>query len=359
MKKIGFLLQSMHHLKYWIPLINKLNKLNYKSILYFSKGSYKSSNDNQDPFLHTKLLSNLSENNDFELKNRNELNNEISLLITSEGPKNIPASKNYKVITFQYCTNYLFVIHKFINEVDYYVFESNKNTIINEHYNTYNSIMDSIIKNDKKNKFLGSPKFFYDGFNKKEIITKYGLNINEKYIFFFLPVAKNLNLSYNNIPEKFFNQLNLIIDYFISKEYKIILKTRNKTTYKNTEIDNKKHTYYFEDIFFYPSTSLELIYISDIVMNFNSSGSIEALYLEKPILNYEYSKNHRHVDFNNMLTERCQSFKCFNDVSKLNENFNNIISQDNNKIIKDFKEIYFVKNSEKKLLEFIIEQINN
>lgn len=357
MKIIGFLIESMHLLKYWIPFIIELNKFDVKSIIYMEKKGKKTSNDNQNPLLHKNFLKELSNKYNFELKYKNEIDNEISVLITTEG--SAVKKKNFKWIIFQYCTNCFYHAHNSIDNVDYYVFESNKNTILNNHYKQkYTSFLNSMKKNEHKTKFLGSPKFFYDNFNKQDILTKYNLNKNEKYIFFFLPVAKNLNLKYNDIPSRFYNQINQIMDYFISKQYKIILKTRNKTSYKNTKIYNKKHTYYFEDISFFPSISLELIYVSDFIMNFNSSGSIEGLYYEKPILNYEYSKNHRHIYFNDILIENCKSFINFNDLSKLDENFNKIISQDNKTIIKEFNKKYFIENSKKKLIEFIIEQTN-
>ena len=67
-------------------------------------------------------------------------------------------------------------------------------------YDIYNNYVNKIIYiskyyctdlNNKKNLFLGSPKYDYINFNKENIYNKYNLESNKKYIIIYYPKNRN------------------------------------------------------------------------------------------------------------------------------------------------------------------------
>ena len=118
--------------------------------------------------------------------------------------------------------------------------------------------------------------------------------------------------------------MDLIYNCIRNKGYNIIVKARGKEPAR----ENHKGDYYFQDYSWHPHTTMELTKISDLVINFGSSGIKEFVMLETPIINfnikpkekikhtveflydYNYCVNHernffsRDVDHNNILLDK-------------------------------------------------------
>jgi len=122
---------------------------------------------------------------------------------------------------------------------------------------------------DAKSLFLGSPK--YDVIlNRNEIFKKYNLNESDKYVFMPLPRARD----YNNID------VNNLCSLIQKMGFKIITKTRGKD---NCSANSDLH---LVDFSWYPHDSMELISISDFVVNFDSTSIKECIKLKKKVLNF-------------------------------------------------------------------------
>lgn len=313
--KIVFILKSMHHIKYWIPLIEKFGD-KYDCCIYLIKGAQKGKNDNQNPTLIPNItyLKELQNKYSFEIIDFKNFKNFNGVLITIEGEglKLIDIkNKNFKIVSFTYCLDFHKLYVNYINDIDFCAFGM-KDKYLKILFSEFVSFIEFYKKNEKKNIFLGIP-YFTDKLCKKNIINKYELKEANKFIFIFLPNLKDLNI----------NNLHKIINFFIKKKYHLLLKTRNKHTFP-IEFRNIKNTKYFDDISWTPSLSLELIFISDFVINTGSSGSLEALYLRKPTLNYNIKLRYKDV-LNNYLEKNINHCINFIDLNELDKYYNKIL----------------------------------
>ena len=123
-----------------------------------------------------------------------------------------------------------------------------------------------------KNLYFGSPK--YDIVLKKEqIYEKYGLDSQEKYALLVFP----------RIRDVFKLDLLKLYPLLRSLGYKIIVKTRGKDRVPRREYMGD---HYFEDFSWYPHTTMELIQISNFIVNFDSTTIKECVMLDTPLVNF-------------------------------------------------------------------------
>ena len=183
-------------------------------------------------------------------------------------------------------------------------------------------------KLSNKNCYLGLPKFDICD-TKENIYQKFNLKKEEKYCLIIAPRRE----SKSGFPwQKTVSQLR-------EKGYKVIVKSRGKDSYKS--LGNKYYDHYFEDQFWFTHDTIDLLMISDLMINTGSLAIEEAIFTSTPVINFDV-KNHLHLAFlydynfvrniknnqefdfekiiNNLLSERSEyEFeKC------INENFRNI-----------------------------------
>jgi hypothetical protein len=124
-------------------------------------------------------------------------------------------------------------------------------------------------QDDKKSLLLGSPKYDLT-LNKEEVLQKYNLKDEFKYALVLLPRSRDSNLV----------NLNFVYNFLRQKGYKIITKTRGKDNYKgNGDFD-------FIDASWFPHDSMELMKISDLIINFDSTCVKECVMAKKKIINF-------------------------------------------------------------------------
>lgn len=294
---IDFVLSEMTFLRYFAPLSKEFTMCNF---YYDYSGKY---NCPTRPENYAKLEKFCKENN-FGLKPIAELKNSTSnVLILIEGVLADKCSKlkTYKkIISISYQTDFINLYKSYKNKVDNIILPSN---FMKNYYG---------LSKDDKVLGIGSPKYGVR-LNKKEILSKYNLNSKLKYILVVYPKLRDL--------EKI--DMDLLYNCIRSKGYNIIVKARGKEQAR----ENHKGDYYFQDYSWHPHTTMELTKISDLVINFGSSGIKEFVMLEKPIINfnikpkeqikhtveflydYNYCVNHernffsRDVDHNNILLD--------------------------------------------------------
>jgi hypothetical protein len=75
--------------------------------------------------------------------------------------------------------------------------------------------------------------------------------------------------------------------------YKILVKTRGKDPVE----DRFKGDYYFVDNSWHPHTTMELMEISDFVVNFSSTSIKECVILKKPLINIDVKPFKLLLDF--------------------------------------------------------------
>jgi hypothetical protein len=296
---MNFVLSRKNYLPYYIPLIIEGNKHDIKSTIFIRNNIKKFVN----PYENITQLQQLSQKYNFIIKPLEEISNITGFIFVMEGDivgigNNNDNSflynknKNQKLISL--VCNYEFALfyHKYINIVDYVIFPS-------KYYaETYKTL-------SPKNLYLGSPKYSIEITNQN-----FKLPQNNKYCLFFFPKNPTQHKKPNTLyPSK--NDILNIYSYLKKMDYKIIVKTREQDRVEDL---NLRGDYYFEDCL-YPTSSMELISISDFSICFSSSLVEECVFLKKPF-----------IDFKVDLKKDRFKFLYQNDYSrqlKLNINFDN------------------------------------
>ena len=156
-----------------------------------------------------------------------------------------------------------------VNYCDHAIFPSK---FFAEYYNTLSS----------KNLYLGSPKYDVE-LNEKEIYEKYNINENDKCALVIFPRLRD------------FQKINLLKIYHKLHDmgYKVIVKTRGKDPVPR----GLRGDAYFTDYSWHPHTTMELIKISDFIVNFSSTSIKECVLLKKPLINFHIKPFVPQLDF--------------------------------------------------------------
>jgi hypothetical protein len=199
-----------------------------------------------------------------------------------------------------------------VDNASYSVVIEGKNSVINKNtemedrlnyeVNNYNNNCDYIVFPNKlfakninidhdKMLFCGSPKFDTSilKYDRSDILTKYCLNKNKKYILIIYPKLRDQNKV----------DLKKVYKVFKKSGYDLIVKSRFKDEVRD---DQLRGDHYFNDMPPYfnwaPYTSVELMYISDIIVNFDSTAILECCMIKKPVINFRIKPENRvYFDF--------------------------------------------------------------
>jgi len=281
---IVFSIGDCNNIKYYMPIIQhaKKRKITYSFDLNFGWNKWCSISFGNNLSWVKTLMKN---HNIPEFSREKDV---ASVRICNEGrhnPEN--REKDTLIYSLTSLTDYTYTYFKYIDNIDFCVFpstyftkffEDEKHVILGTGGEKTKDIVkktkQSIEDNKDKNLFLGSTKYdCLETFkSKKEICEKYNLNPEFQYVLFMYPRANDLQKTqYSNTLKE-----------YQAKDYKIISKTRRKDPFAKKEdcID-----YYFYDKEFWPSTTLELIQISDKVVNTDSCTVKESVMLETEIVN--------------------------------------------------------------------------
>ena len=167
-------------------------------------------------------------------------------------------------------TDFKFLYKDYIDKIDYCIFP---NKFFLEKYN---------LPSSQKNIFLGSPKYDIN-LNKKDILTKYNLSGKKKCLILF-PRQRDIR----NI------NLEKVIEELKKLDFEICIKARGKEPCPKSISDKVR---YFEDESWHPHTSMELMYVSDLIINTDSTGIKECVMLRKPVLNFKIKPFGNWLDF--------------------------------------------------------------
>lgn len=250
---MNFILKEMTFLRYFMPLIIEGNKRNLKSHVYWApSGKYNC------PRKYLSNLQSLSKEYNFELIEITKPIDREGLVFVVEGVGRDYAQSNKQIkISLAFMTNYMSLWQGYWNEIDFCILPSKY------------FVETSGIPEDKKFLLLGCPKYDVELINQN-ILEKYNLPNDKKYAFVLLPKYRDLKRA----------NLKFIYNFLRGKEYKIITKTRGKDDYPGGGDFN------FKDFSWFPHDSMELMKISDLVVNFDSAAIKECVMLEKKVINF-------------------------------------------------------------------------
>ncbi|MFA7219288.1 MAG: FkbM family methyltransferase, partial [Synergistaceae bacterium] len=305
-RHVNFLLGSMTFLRYFIPITEELNRRGIKSKYFYETRGTKY----ESPPDHMKSLIETAKNYDISLYEVNDISSypsDITFLVEGVG-YNYIAYKTKKV-SLTYQVDFRLLYDKYINDVDIVIFPSK---LFAEYYD----------KVSDKNLYLGSTKYDIN-LDRDKIFNKYGIPSESRVVTLFAP-------SNNEIEKVDVQKINKKLS---DMGYYVIVKSRGKSV-TNVKFHGDM---YLEDFSWHPHTSMELITISDFVVNFDSTTIKESIMLETPIINFDIRGDRRRVpflyegDFCVMLTRNYT-------VDELERASNKVCSQNFSDEFKNFKD---------------------
>jgi hypothetical protein len=284
--KIYFALGEATHLRYLFPLAKQFSLEGGTPVfLPFSKGKYNCIKR------HEKILKKLASSINAEINWLPGFKKTGEIIFCVEGAKGEKGmfasgfiSQNNTIITL---TSQLDFLHNFYVYKDCsqsIIFPSN--FIINHNHPKLS--VDTFEPPNPKNIAIGCPK--YDVvLNKEFICKKYNLSKKPK-VLIILPTPSNLaaaghklyrNKSIRGLSDDEFLKMYRLLN---SLGFEVIIKNRGK-------FDNlSKHLYadkYMLDTDWFPHTTMELVEISDLVINASSSAIKEVVLSRKPVINFD------------------------------------------------------------------------
>lgn len=317
-----FALSEMTYLKFFLPLIIEGNKRNISSTMLVGP-----SHKYNCPYLYKDYLEKLSKTYSFKIKLVEKNTEEKDILFVVEGNLvNLIKSKK-KTISLCCSTDFSVLYESYVDNVDNVIFSSK---FISELYN----------KKNEKNLYLGTPKFDCE-LKKENIFNNYNFNRDKKIVTIFYPRIRDIK----SCP------LEKIVKFLKEMNYQVVLKSRGKDPFIESHklIADK----FFYDTSWHPHTSLELIKVSDLIINFSSTVIEETTFFEKPLINFHIKPFKKPLDF----------LYDFNFVKNLELNFSkedlerSIWDLANNDLKKDFNSasslLLETKTSSKDILDFI------
>lgn len=247
---MNFILRQMSHIRYMIPLIIEGNMRGIKSTIYWqSCGKYNS------PHIYKDVLREFSKTFSFNLINSDSGNLDgITFNVEGDGFERFEIEK---LVILTNMTDFHIRHKMYWDKIDHCIFPSKY----------FASLAGKEF--DPKSLFLGSPKYDIN-LQKDKILKKYNLDKFSKYVFMPLP-------RYRDYRKMDINNLCSLIQ---NMGYKIITKTRGKD---NCTANSDLH---LVDFSWYPHDSMELMSISDFVVNFDSTSIKECIKLRKKVLNF-------------------------------------------------------------------------
>lgn len=258
---MNFILEEMTAFKYFMPLIIEGNKNKIISTVFIGSSSKYTSPQN-----YLKDIKLLSEEYGFQtsLLSSNKING-ITFFVEGVGINKIKGNTVNIILT--YLRDFSVIYKYYIDKANYVILPSK---FFAEHYGTISD----------KNLYLGSPKYDVK-LDIKNIEEKYDIKYGKNALFVF-PL---LELTHKIDIKK-------IYKFLRDMGYMVIVKTRGKAPVPL----NLRGDRYFEDFCWYPHTTMELLKISDIVINFGSTTIKECVMMNKPLINFDI-KPQKHMGF--------------------------------------------------------------
>ena len=234
--------------------------------------------------------------------------------------------KNKRIISLVEQDEPTFLYKKYIDDVDNVIFP---NKFLAEWFDTTTN----------KNLYLGSPKYDVD-YDSTEICKKYNLNDTKKCLI-ILPKLKDLSVD-SNLLNKIYSTLKSCNYFVIGKQRK---KDSHPSFKNNCDLYIEESTSYF-----FPWITMELISISDFIINFDSSSIEECLMLNKPLIYFSVKEKKWPLIKNLGKEEFCIHS---NEKSFSLETIEKVLKVDKNKITSIKNKKMFNFNSSKKILDYL------
>ena len=253
---MNFILQQMTFLRYFIPLILEGNSRGVRSTVYIDERCKKYN----APIKHMQVCTDLAKVVGFDVVMAADKKPSDGVSFLVEGcSRDLCGDTETASIT--YITDFIGLSKGYRDSVDHILFPSQS---VADYYNC----------NWDKNLYLGNPKFDLS-FDKEAILNKYKLDYTKKALVLF-PRNKHF-------VGRMEEGIGLLYGVLRAMGYTIIVKTRGKDPVAGWY----RGDHYCEDASWFPHDTMELLEVSDIMINFDSGAIEEAVNAKVPVLNFE------------------------------------------------------------------------
>jgi len=314
---MNFFVSEMTFLRYFIPLIQEGNERGVRSTVYWEPSQKYSC-----PLRHFENLESLAKDFNFNIQriNGKVKTNQITFLIEAVGHQHFDGKK----ISLTYMSDFRVSYNDYIKKIDYCIFP---NKMFLEKFK---------LPNSPKNLFLGSPKYDVN-LDKNTILKKYNLPDKKKCLILFPRHRDQRNIDLIRIIEELKNL-----------DFEVCMKARGKEPCPKSISDKVR---YFEDESWHPHTSMELISVSDLIINTDSTGTKECVMLRKPVLNFKIKPFANWLDF-----LCCKKFHSELDLpinySLIEKHINRLQDVEPKDFQETIDKFLFQPNSSKRILDF-------
>jgi len=198
----------------------------------------------------------------------------VFLVCEGTNSKWVQRNSGTTILSLTVMTDFRRLYCKYIDNVDWVILPNRK-------FATYYNPSSRCNLETNKNLYFGSPKYdipIDDG----TVYAKHGLPKEAKIAAVFMPKLRDVA------------RVNLAAVFRELKQrgYYIVTKTRSKDPHSSLRGD--KHV---ETTFYYPNTSMEIMSVAKVVINFDSTLVKEAVMMETPIINFSVKQHVRPLHF--------------------------------------------------------------
>tara|TARA_R100000008_G_scaffold86836_1_gene81958 strand:+ start:841 stop:1890 length:1050 start_codon:yes stop_codon:yes gene_type:complete len=266
-----FVLQEMSGLRTYMPLIKEFNLLGARSSFIVCPKEKYNSPDRHKDYLNKICLENKIATITFDKftknwKDKTVFSVEGKRIIDYDSEPTINEEEN-KVYSLPTQVEFLYH-HQFQKKKKFKkLFQASK------------SICDYYKIQDENFWFSGDPKYNIE-LDSSLIKKKYGIETDKKIALFVRPEDPF------GVPE---TEWYKILDHLRKLNFCIIIKSRGKHSISTVPKAARKADYVFEDYSWFPHDMMELIHISDVCINMDSTACMEMAMGDTPFLNYRVS----------------------------------------------------------------------
>jgi len=329
---LNFILKEMTTLRYFIPLTIEATKRGIVSRYFTHPTPAKYSSPCRSR--NRAMLEEYSKMYGFEIHDASTAKDFEGTFFMIEGTGTELLGNHHRKFSITCNDDFMGHHPRYINKVDGAIFPSE---YVARHYDKMNP----------KNLYFGSPKYDVK-FDKEKILEKYNIpDLNNVLI---------LSPRHRDIPK---SCMEGIIAATTKKGYRTLVKSRGKEPAPSAH----RGSMYFEDISWYPHDSIELMKVSQLLINFCSTAIKEATILDVPVLNIDVKPQVRHgIDYGkhrlgySFLYEQdfCRNLKAPPSLEEFNSAFDELISNDWSSSFSEARKKYlFEGSSSKRILDHI------
>jgi hypothetical protein len=321
--KINFVLLEMTWIRYFMPLIIEANKRGVRSRVFVGR-----SDKYNCPHKYKDTIYDLATQYNFDIIDVSKAKeyDGIFFLVEAKGRQFLRGDQKKIVLT--YMTNYWMQSWEYCDEVDHIIYPSK---YLADFYN---------IDHGEKDLYLGCPKYDIE-LSEEEIIKKYNLP-DKKRVMVLAPRRRDLNRI----------NLDQLYKIFRKHGYDVVVKTRGKDPLPDVFMGDQ----YFEDDSWFPHTSMELMKVCDVIINFSSTAIKESLLLRKPMINFQIKPHPLDNNFGFLFRyDYCENFDKEIDEDKIVAALGRLTTQDlEDSYDLSIKNHLFTGNSSKRILDHFL-----